>query len=165
MIVVSDTSPLNYLIQIEVIEVAFRLFGAINIPSAVAAELSHRDAPEVTRTWISNPPGTLHILGPGPVNDSALLRLHPGEREAILLAEQLSADLVILDERAGRAVALERGLRVIGTLAVLDEAGANGWLHIPDVIERLRRTGFRAHPSLYDWLMDRHWRRLTRIGP
>jgi predicted nucleic acid-binding protein len=161
VIVVSDTSPLNYLIQIEVIEVVFRLFKAINIPGAVAAELSHRDAPDVTRAWISHPPEALRVLEPELQDDGMLLRLHPGEKAAILLAEKLSADLVILDERAGRAVALERGLRVIGTLAVLDEAGANGWLHIPDVIERLRRTGFRAHPSLYDWLIDRHQRRLV----
>jgi predicted nucleic acid-binding protein len=161
VIVVSDTSPLNYLIQIEVIEVVFRLFKAINIPGAVAAELSHRDAPEVTRAWIAKPPGTLHILEPEPVRDGALSRLHPGERAAILLAEQLSADLVILDDRAGRAVAIERSLRVIGTLAVLDEAGANGWLNIPEIVERLRKTGFRAHPSLYDWLIDRHQRRLV----
>jgi predicted nucleic acid-binding protein len=56
MIVVSDTSPLNYLILIESIQVLPAIFGRVYAPSAVVAELSHPRSPEVVRSWASKPP-------------------------------------------------------------------------------------------------------------
>ena len=51
--------------------------------------------------------------------DPVLDRLHAGERAAILLAERLGADIVLLDEKAARTIAVGRGLRVSGLLGVL----------------------------------------------
>ena len=53
-------------------------------------------------------------------------RLHAGERDAIALAQNLEADLVILDEKAARKVAKERGLQVTGLVGILDEAATRG---------------------------------------
>jgi predicted nucleic acid-binding protein len=52
--------------------------------------------------------------------DVILERLHSGEREAILLAEELKANLIILDEKAARQIARERGLNLTGLLGILD---------------------------------------------
>jgi predicted nucleic acid-binding protein len=83
-------------------------------------------------------------------------RLHLGEREAITLAAQLKADLIVLDEKAARRVAVERGLYTTGLLGILDEAATRRLIDLPTAIERLQRTTFRASPRLLKALLDRH---------
>ncbi|MDZ4700380.1 MAG: hypothetical protein SH809_11800 [Rhodothermales bacterium] len=156
MTVVSDTSPLNYLVQIGAIEILFQLFESINIPGAVRDELLAIRAPAATQDWIANPPAGMIIHDLSFTSDPTLARIHAGEREAIQLAERLGADLTLLDDRMAREIALARGIPVAGTLAVLDEAGTRGMVHIPTSVHRLRNTSFRARPALYDWLLDRH---------
>ena len=63
MIVVSDTSPLNYLILIETAEVLPVIFECVYIPTAVASELTNPAAPAAVKHWMSNPPAWLN--GPG----------------------------------------------------------------------------------------------------
>lgn len=98
MIVVSDTTPLNYLIQIHGIDVLPALYGRIHIPPAVREELAHPRAPEMVRAWITAPPQWLVIHPLIQVAEPGLTALDIGERDAILLAEQLGADQLIIDE-------------------------------------------------------------------
>ena len=105
MIVVSNTSPLNYLVLISAVDLLPQLFGTISIPSAVRDELSDPETPDSVRTRIGASPDWLHVEHIEPSSDTALNALHRGEREAILLAEKLDADLIILDEQAARTVA------------------------------------------------------------
>lgn len=56
MIVVSNTSPLNYLVQIESAEIIQQLFGSILIPQAVKEELVHPVSPAIVRNWMAKPP-------------------------------------------------------------------------------------------------------------
>ena len=136
--VVSNTSPINYLVLIDQIEVLPALFGEIAIPEAVRDELMHPDAPDALRAWIAHPPVWLHVEAVVPdTSDATLQRLHRGERDAIVLAERLNADLIILDERAAREVALSRGLQVTGLIGVLDEAATRDLVDIQDVVVRL----------------------------
>lgn len=102
------------------------------------------------------PPPWLEIRPVPAKDDAALDRLHPGEREAILLAEALRPDLIIRDEKAARLVAGQRGLNVTGLLGVLDQAAAHGLIDLPAAVERLRHTTFRALPQLLKLLLDRH---------
>jgi uncharacterized protein len=75
------------------------------------------------------------------------LGLDAGETAAILLAEQLRADALLIDERDGRAVALGRGLAVIGTLGIVAGARRSGVLdRAAPVVAQLRADGF--------WLSD-----------
>lgn len=159
MIVVSDTSPLNYLVLINAVDLLPQLFGTISIPSAVRDELSDLVTTDPVRTWVTQSPDWLHVEHIELDSDAALNALHQGEREAILLAERHDADLIILDEQAARTVASQRGLHVTGTLGVLNEAGAQGLVDIPEAVDRLRQTSFRAAPSLYKWLLDQHRQR------
>jgi len=76
--------------------------------------------------------------------DSALAHLDAGEREAISLASELQAILLLMDERDGVAIARHRGLRVVGTLAALDLAAAHGLVDLKTMFERLRSTTFRS---------------------
>jgi predicted nucleic acid-binding protein len=152
--VIFDTSPVCYLLLIGEIGILPLLFDEILITPAVAAELGHPKAPSVLRDWIANPPGWLQIHPPVSVEE--LNDLQAGERETILLAEELMSDLVVLDDLAARKTAKERGLEVTGLLGVLDRAALKGLIDLPGAIEKLRGTGFHAAPWLLKELLDRH---------
>ena len=154
--IVADTSPLCYLVLIGCVDVLPVMFGRVEIPGAVRDELSASDAPPPVSAWMARPPGWLGVYAVEYEPDAALRRLHSGEREAIILAEQLGADLIVLDEKLGRRVATGRGLRVTGTLGVLKEASARGLIDLPSAVERLRQTTFRASPRLLQNLLKEH---------
>ena len=124
MIVVSDTTPLNYLILIEAAQVLPALFGRVYAPTAVIEELSHPRGPLAVRVWASSPPEWLVVREPTQVDETLAKALHKGEAEAISLARELEADWVLIDERKASREAESRGLRVAGTLGILEEAGA-----------------------------------------
>jgi predicted nucleic acid-binding protein len=162
--VVSDTSPISYLVLIGEIDALHVLYGEVLVPPAVAGELSHPDGPGPTRQWIEAPPEWLRVEGVpgevaregGPGPESTLWSLDPGEREAIRLAERTGAKALLIDERDGRQVAKQRGVPVTGTLGVLDEAASEGLVDAQHVADRLRETSFRAPEELYQWLLSRH---------
>lgn len=158
MKVVSDTSPIFYLLLIDEIDLLASLFGSILIPEAVAEELGHSAAPNDVRAWAAKPPACveIHRLAPDPASPSAeLTRLHRGERDAIYLAEEVSADLLLVDERHARRVAGRRGLKVAGLVGVLDRAANEGLVDLPAAVARLASTNFRVHPELLEDLLRR----------
>jgi predicted nucleic acid-binding protein len=123
-VVVADATPLHYLILIAVVQVLPRLFEKIHVPIEVREELSCEATPPIVRTWMEQPPQWLEVLAAPVVasEDSSLQALDSGERAAIVLAESISADLLLIDDRAGAILAQQRGLAVSGTLGVLDLA-------------------------------------------
>ena len=156
MIVISDTSPLCYLILIGQDQILSHLFGTITIPHGVRNELQHEDAPDAVRRWIGHPPEWLSFQGVSGRLEHDLLALHEGEREAIQLALALQADLVLLDEKAARHAAGARKLPYTGLVGLLSRAAAEGLLDLPDTIRELRNTTFRASPGLLKQILDRH---------
>ena len=107
MIVIADTGPINYLILIGEIELLPALYDRVAVPPSVCEELGRLRAPESVRAWIAQPPSWLEILTPTNSPDSGLAHLDAGERDAILLAEELAADQIIIDEIRGRARSAE----------------------------------------------------------
>ena len=156
MIVVADTSPICYLQVIGHVDLLPALFGQILVPGAVRDELTHSRAPLAVQEFMQQSPAWLDVRPVVAKTDAGLEKLHPGEREAIILAETSGADLIILDEKAARQLAAERGLRVTGLLGVLDEAATRGLIDLPAVVERLRQTTFRASPRLLESFLQRH---------
>lgn len=155
MIAVADASPLCYLVLIGEIDIIPKLFRRVAVPQAVIAELLHEDAPEVVRNWAANLPAWIASEATADVAIGGLEKLQAGERAAIILAESIKADLVLLDEKAARRVAAERGLRVTGLLGVLGEAATRGLVDLPSAIDRLRKTTFRCSPALLKATLDR----------
>ncbi|MEA5506218.1 DUF3368 domain-containing protein [Halotia wernerae UHCC 0503] len=156
MIVVADTSPICYLVLIGQIELLPKLFGKILIPQAVYTELVADGAPPQLQSWITTPPNWLEVCSIALKDDPLLANLHLGEKEAILLAEQLTAEVIILDEKAARKAAQEKGLKVTGLLGILDSAASQNLVEMPSVIMALQKTNFRAAPSLLKSLLARH---------
>jgi predicted nucleic acid-binding protein len=105
-LVVADSGPLRYLIVIDAIQVLPRLYAQITLPPAVVEELRQSSAPSAVQAWAQALPPWISVRSPTAQHrpDS----LDPGESEAIALALELGADLILLNEREGRrkAVAL-----------------------------------------------------------
>jgi predicted nucleic acid-binding protein len=154
MIVVADTSPINYLILIGEIDVLASLYGRVIIPLAVHEELTRSRAPAAVRSWIANRPSWIEVQSPSAGPDSSLARLDAGERQAIALAQELSADQLIVDELLGRREAERRGISVIGTIGVLREAAENGLLDLRKAVERLSQTSFHISPAILAALLE-----------
>jgi predicted nucleic acid-binding protein len=114
MVVVADTSPINYLVLIAQVDLLSQLYTRILIPPAVLAELKHPLAPKPVRDWVDNAPKWLEVLSPR--SSLTLAQLDLGECEAIALATEVHAEVVLIDEQAGRLEAARRGLKVAGTL-------------------------------------------------
>ena len=153
MIVVSDTSPICYLLLIDQISILQELYGIVVIPQAVADELNASESPPVVRNWIANPPDWLQIQIVSTSSSSGLEKLDPGEQEAILLAEQIEAELIILDDKAARQIASERSLRIIGLLGLVKDAAQFGLLDLRVTFERLQEAGFWVAPTLLERLL------------
>lgn len=161
MTVVSNTSPLNYLLLIGEARGLLVLFGSLHLPAAVREELLAPEASELVRQWASAPADwvQLHTVK-GELPASVLL--HRGETDALLLARELRADVLLMDELDGRAVARQFGLIVIGTLGVLDLVAARGLLDFHGAWERRRATSFRTAPRLLAELLARDQERRAR---
>lgn len=155
MIIVSNTSPLCYLTLIGHAEVMPKLYGNVHTTQKVLEELRHPDAPPSVRNWATSPPDWLKIHSNPEEPDQTLAALDPGERTALRLSEQLRSDVVLLDESAARALAVQRGLKVSGTLGVLCDAAQAGLLKLPAALDLLRKTNFRASPELWRSLYTR----------
>lgn len=144
MIVVADTSPLNYLIRLGHADVLREIYGRVLIPHAVLTEMQHPDAPSEVRAWASAPPAWLEHKQVQQLDGTLASELGAGEREAISLALEVAADVLLIDERAGRQQAEARHIEVAGTLAVLLQASLRGYFDFPEALQQLRQYGFRV---------------------
>lgn len=156
MIVVADSGPLHYLVLLDHTELLRRFYNRVVVPDAVVSELSTAGAPLIVRDWILRPPSWVSVV---PVALEAIETitddLDLGERSAIALATTLGADLLLIDEAAGRAEARRRNLRVTGTLGVLRAGAEQGLVNVPELIGRLKTTSFYVDDALVNAIFQR----------
>jgi predicted nucleic acid-binding protein len=149
MIVVADSGPPHYLILLGQIELLHRFYGQVAIPQAVADELRAQGSPTVVSNWFARPPEWVAITAvPQTQIESITDELDLGERAAIALAGAIHADLILIDDAAGRAEATRRCLRVTGTLGVLRAGAEQGLIDVPDMLAKLRATSFYVDDAL-----------------
>jgi predicted nucleic acid-binding protein len=148
VIIVSDTSAITSLIQINQVHLLRRLYERVLIPVAVEKEL---------RREHSELPAFLEVVS---VNDAVLTRrfsdqLDAGESEAIAIMLEGHGDLLLIDERKGRKIAQREGIRVIGLLGVLVAARQIGLIDsLRDTIVELEQVaGFRISKELKERLL------------
>jgi predicted nucleic acid-binding protein len=154
MIVVADTSPLNYLVLIGHIEILPYFYQQVLIPPFVWKELQDVNTPDMVRAWAAQPPAWLeqHSLRNPP--DASLNFLDRGEREAITLALEVGADRLIADETMAREEAKRRNVSVIGTLGILRNAARANLLSLPEALSRLQQTNFYVASELIRSLLE-----------
>lgn len=155
IVVVADTSPLNYLVQINFDHVLPALYERVFVPSAVLEELGHPRAVATVREWLTHVPSWLVVQQVAEVSDPQLARLDPGERQAIQLAKREHADLVLMDEKLGVRIAREQGLAVTGTLGILLQAARRGLVDIEVALAGIQGTDFHCTPQV----IEEVWRR------
>ena len=90
------------------------------------------------------------VLGDGapPKRPALTLDLDAGELEAISLAQEIHANSVRMDDRAGRNAAQQHGLAVIGAIGLLEQAAVHGLIDLPTILAKLRQTNARLDPEL-----------------
>ncbi|MBA4149302.1 MAG: DUF3368 domain-containing protein [Verrucomicrobia bacterium] len=146
MVVVSDTGPLNYLAQIGALDILPQLFSSVIAPPFVVSELRHADAPRIVREWAEQLPSWISVRPPQ--NVTLFPRLGSGEREAIAVAIELQAKLVLLDDLAARDAAQSRGLATAGTLGLIAQAHTRGWLDFEESLRKLKATNYRISENI-----------------
>ena len=154
MLVVADSSPFIVLLKIGHVEALTGLFGEVIIPPAVAQELADARRPQIVRDFISALPPWLRISKPSVVE--AIPLLHIGECEAISLAKELKADLLLIDDSDGYSAAVARHIPATRTTALLRDAADRGLLNLREAFDRLRRTNFRVSEAILQGLLVEH---------
>jgi len=148
LIVIADTSALNYLLRFQRFDLFEVLYGRIVVPVAVREEMLAAGAPAEVRAWAANFPPWVDVLAPKRIDITLPEKLGSGEREAISLAIDLCADLLLMDDQAARIAAEARGLVVAGTLSLLVQASRLGMLDFAAAVEELKALGFRVSASV-----------------
>ncbi len=149
MIVISDTGPLRYLAVLGHAELLPQLFAQILCPSDIISECQHPKAPDALRALITAQPEWLVIRDPQNVGPELACQLDKGEAAAISLAQEVGADLILMDEKKGRQHAKANGFVVAGTLNILALAAQRGLLDYHATVSELRTTtNFRVSDAV-----------------
>jgi hypothetical protein len=144
--------------KIHRLDTLFRLYSELMIPKAVADEIGTKPGKENDQVQALLKKGTLQlrqvsskILAELPID------LGRGEREAIALAIDSGADLVILDDRQGRLVSRDKGLSVTGTVGVLIEAKERGFIpSLRPEMDRLIEAGMWINEVFYHRILKEY---------
>lgn len=156
MIVVADSGPLHYLILLDHIDLLHRFYGQVLIPDAVAAELTAAGSPSPVAGWFSRLPDWATITAVTQEQiDTITNILDRGERAAIALAGAIHADLLLIDDAAGRVEAKRLSIRVTGTLGVLRTGAEQGIVDVPTMLQQLKTTSFYVDQALIDEIFGR----------
>ena len=161
MIVISDTTPLISLIKINHLELIEELFGEIQIPDSVYRELVSNDRFKAEAEEIRKYSNIKRVKVTNEKSVRLLQRatgLDIGESEAIILSDQIKADLLLMDEVKGRQVARNMGISIMGTIGILMQAFDSKLLNkkeIEDCILVLRSNGRHISDRLYEQLLEK----------
>jgi uncharacterized protein len=155
MTVVSNSTALMHLAAMGRLDLMRESFAEIHIPEEVYQEVVVKG---------TGRPGATEVQSAGWIKRGAVTNtlafsilhatLGAGEAACIVLAVEIGADLVILDDRAARLQAQAQGLIVTGTVGILLAADAQGRLDFKEALDDLLATGFRLHPFEYQRVID-----------
>ena len=145
--VIVNSTPVIGLANIGKLDVLRQMYGTITIPQAVFDEIkspSVQRQVNANRDWIR-----VEQINVASQKQMYRAKLHAGEVEVMILAQEKKADLVILDDNAAKKTAKFLGLRVIGTLGILVLAKKRGYIkEVSPVLDALKRDGFFVSDDL-----------------
>lgn len=151
--VIVNSTPLIALCKIGCLSFLRDLYGEITIPEAVFKEVTVKN--DVVRAAILNQMDWIHIQSVTTERDNKMYRakLHDGEVEVMILAQELQADLVILDDNAARKTAAFLGLPLTGTVGVLLRAKERGLIdQLMPLVEDMEKKGLYFGQTLKEWI-------------
>ena len=161
MIIVADITPLISLMKCDCLGVLQDLFGEVQIPEAVYAELTSNPKFAEEAITIAN----CEFIQKVKIDDHKSVTLFKrgtgldiGETEAIILSDNLHADFLLMDEAKGRKVAIQMGIRVMGTVGVMLLAYESGILSgktIKSAVDLLRNANRHISEKLFEQLLDK----------
>ena len=150
--VIANTTPLISLADIGCFELLQKLYGEIVIPHAVLEELKS----EPVKTLVRNS-NFIHVMRISDYRTKRIFssRLHNGEVEVLLLAEEQDADLLLMDDNAAKKTAKFMGFKVTGTLGVLLKGKQEGYIReIKPLLDKLIATGFYVKPEIMQYVLE-----------
>ena len=161
MIVVSDTTPLILLLKISRLDLLEKLFGEVLIPSAVFNELTTDERFQLEANQIRQEKFIV-VKEVNNLESVSILKratgLDQGESEAIVLTDELNAELLLMDEAKGRNVSSQMGLQIMGTIGILMAAYEEHELtsnEVKECIDGLKRAGRHIGQRHYHILLSR----------
>lgn len=151
--IVSNTTPIICLLKLNELRLLQDLYGQINIPNAVYREIEagkskgyYKDLSKIN--WIN----ILEIRDKQAIK--YFLDLDAGEAEAIVLATEMDADLIILDEKLGRFHAKHADLKITGTIGILIKAKSEGLIEeLKPMLNELMEKEFWISQALKDEIL------------
>jgi predicted nucleic acid-binding protein len=151
--IISDTSSISNLFQIERIDLLKSLYGKITITPAVLRELyaleEQKEIDDLKWIKVIAPKDQKRVM-------KLLEELDLGEAESIALAIERKAKYLIIDEYRGRQIAEQYGVKIVGVLGILIQAKQDGLIDsVKDEVQRLRQVGFRLNQRLVDGVLKR----------
>ena len=156
MIVVSDASPLVALSAVGKLDLLPTLYGEVVVPEAVFHEaVTNASGQPGYAARAAAPWRKVEALVDRTLAEELKVRLEPGAAEAIALAVQLSAELLLLDERKARQIAIGLGIPITGVLGTLVEAKQRGLItSVKLVADEIRDAiDFRISASVYEQVL------------
>ncbi|MGC1375746.1 MAG: DUF3368 domain-containing protein [Anaerolineales bacterium] len=156
MIVISDTTPLIGLASIGRLDLLFALFGEVYIPQAVYDEtVTHGRTEGIAKQAVASAGWIRAIKVQDRLAVDVLLdEMDLGEVETIVLAMEIKAEWVLMDEKKGRRKLTQLNIPKIGTLGILLKAKQLGLIsNLKSEIENLQKSGFGIAPRIVDEML------------
>ena len=160
MIIVSDTTPIFSLTKINQLDLLEKLFENVKIPVAVYKELTTNPKFEQEANLIKNTT-FIDVVSIVDTKSVSILQratgLDRGESEAIVLAEEVKADFILIDERKGRMVAKQMGNQITGTLGIIIRSYKENLITSEIALqcfEQIKNSGIRIGDTLYNEVVN-----------
>ena len=151
--VIVNSTPLIALSKINQLDLLKGLYGEVTIPEAVFHEVTAKN--DSVKTKLLESRAWVHSQQVTDTSDKRMYKakLHDGEVEVMILAQEVKADLVIIDDNAARKTALYLGLPLTGTIGVLLRAKEKGLIpKVMPLVENLEQNGLYVSPQLKEWV-------------
>jgi predicted nucleic acid-binding protein len=163
MIIVSDTGPLHYLIQIGEINVLETLAGLVLIPQAVYDELQAPNTPQSVKTWLDSHPAWIEVRQANTSLFTPQKKIGKGETEAIALAIELKVDALLIDDNVGIKEARRLQIPTLRLFTILEQAAEKELLDLTEAVTKITKTNFHLPPAeLIEAMLERDKQRKKR---
>ena len=152
--VVVNSTPLIILGNIDCLKILQEMYGEIIIPRAVFEEVKSKE--DNAKLNLSQNLSWIKVLEVQDKSNRKMYqaKLHDGEVEVMMLANELSADLLIIDDNAAKKTAKFLGFTVTGTLGVILKAKSEGIIpQVKPIVDEMLRQGFYISPSIIETVL------------